>query len=417
MINYSHKIKLILLLTCVLAHSCKSSGKAELELISTATPDTTKPYSLRMGETVLKLYPELWNMESATKPRWSYTYGLMALSMLDLWKYTGEEKYYNCAKTYTDIFVQKDGRISDYKINDYNIDHINPGKVLFTFYRETGEQRFKNALDTLRKQLETQPQTKIGGFWHKKRYPHQMWLDGLYMGGPFYAQYAKEFNQPECFNEITRWYINMEKVARDSKTGLLYHAWDESKQQQWADKTTGCSPNFWGRAMGWYGMALVDLLDFLPENHSAHDSILGIINRMADAIIKVQDTKTGVWYQVLDQGNREGNYLEGSVSSMFSYFLLKAVNNSYVDRQKYTPLAIKAFEGTVKYLTKTNADGTLVISPVCAVAGLGGNPYRDGSYEYYINEQLRDNDPKAVGPFIMAAIQYEKLLKAESVAK
>jgi unsaturated rhamnogalacturonyl hydrolase len=238
-----------------------------------------------------------------------------------------------------------------------------------------------------------------------------MWLDGLYMGGPFYAEYAIAFNTTESLDEITDWYINMETVSRDPETGLLYHGWDESKEQAWADNETGCSSNFWGRGIGWYAMALVDLLDYLPAEHLDYAEIQSIINRLAEAVVANQDEETGTWYQVVDQGGREGNFLEGSASAMISYFLLKAVNNSYIEAERFSDAAKKAFEGTVKHLTITEEDESLIITPVCAVAGLGGNPYRDGSYEYYINEARRDNDAKAVGPFIMAAIQYEKLIQ------
>jgi len=364
-----------------------------------------------MGETVINKYPIIWSIEQRNSPKWSYTYGLVSLAMIDLWKYTGEKKYMEYARAYIDALVDENGNIQRYRMSDYNLDAINSGKVLFTLYDITGEAKYKTAMDTLREQLKGQPRTQIGGFWHKKRYPHQMWLDGLYMGGPFYAQYAREFNEPESYDEIADWFINMEKVARDTSTGLLYHAWDESREQAWASKETGQSPNFWGRGMGWYAMALVDMMDFFPADHPQYDSIVQIINRTAGAIIEYQDTAKGAWYQVLDQGNREGNYLEGSVSTMFSYFLLKGIRKGYLDKNTYLNPAKKAFEGTVSNLVEVKSDSSLNITPVCAVAGLGGYPYRDGSYEYYIHEAQRDNDPKAVGPFIMAAIQYELLTK------
>jgi len=202
----------------------------------------------------------------------------------------------------------------------------------------------------------------------------------------------------------------MEKVARDPETGLLYHGWDESKEMFWASKKTGTSLNFWGRGMGWYAMALVDVLDYFPKEHAKYDSIVAIVQRLAAAIVKVQDPATGVWYQVLDQGNREGNYLEASASTMFSYFLLKAINKSYIDRDTYYDNAIKSFKGTVNTLVKVQPDSSLMITPTCGSAGLGGTTRRDGTFEYYISEKIRHNDTKAVAPFIMAAIQYDKLV-------
>lgn len=393
---------LIALSILVSLFACKTTAKKE----ETKSMETS--YSVQMAETVLS-YNNIWGIEGRKDPIWSYTVGLLASSFIDLAQVTGNQKYFLAVKEYADSLIDENGIIKRYKKEDYNIDNLNSGKILFDLYEKTGDKRYKIALDTLRVQLKEHPRTELGGFWHKKRYPHQMWLDGLYMGGPFYARYAKKFNEPESFDEVALWFMNMEKVARDPKTGLLYHGWDESKEQYWANKETGLSPNFWGRGMGWYAMALVDVLDYLPKEHAGFDNIVGIIQRMADAIVKVQDDKTGTWYQVLDQGDREGNYLEGSVSCMLSYFLLKAVNKGYIDKDKFTITALKAFDGTVNTLIKVEANGNLVITPVCAVAGLGGSSHRDGTFEYYINEKKQDNDLKAVGPFIMASIQYDIL--------
>ncbi|MBN1951388.1 MAG: glycoside hydrolase family 88 protein [Bacteroidales bacterium] len=405
------KINLILIvLSVLLTLSCSSKSTQNKTTVNPEGENSLQGYAVKMGETVLKKYPNIWLIDKYEKPHWSYTHGLVAYAMLQLEEHTGNEEYFKYAKTYADELIDEQGTIKTYKKSDYNIDKINSGKILFTFFEKTGDQRYKTAMNMLRQQLKEHPRTAIGGFWHKKRYPHQMWLDGVYMAGPFYARYAKDFDEPESFDEITAWYINVEKLTRDPETGLLYHGWDESNEQAWANEETGCSPNFWGRGMGWYAMALVDLLDYLPEDHPDYAKIVAIVDRLAKAIVNFQDENTGAWYQVVNQGDREGNYLEGSASAMFSYFLLKAINKSYIDKGLYEKAAKKAFEGLVMYLTKTEADGTLVISPVCAVAGLGGDPYRDGSYEYYINEAKRDNDAKAVGPFILAAIQYEKLM-------
>ncbi len=397
----------IILLLCF---SCNVSKKDVVEDI----PEIKQPeykYARQMAETVLEEYPDIWSIEDSNQPKWTYTFGLVAKAMIDLYEQTNNKDYLNYAIKYVDALIDENGIIKTYKKEDYNIDKLNSGKVLFPLFELTKDQRYKTAIDTLRVQIKEHPRTEIGGFWHKQRYPHQMWLDGLYMGGPFYAQYALVNNETESFDEIAEWYKNMEMVARDPATGLLYHAWDESKEQAWANKETGLSPCFWGRAMGWYSMALVDLLDYFPKDHAAYNDILQIISRTAEAIVKIQDSETGIWYQVLDQGEREGNYLEGSVSCMFSYFLLKAINKGYLDKEKYEASAKKAFTGTVENLVTIKDDSTLVISPVCAVAGLGGEPYRDGTYKYYISEKKRDNDPKAVGPFIMAAIQYELLFQ------
>jgi unsaturated rhamnogalacturonyl hydrolase len=362
-----------------------------------------------MGETVLNLYPDLWSIEERNKPKWTYTYGLVTLAMMELWEETGNQRYFDYARAYIDDLVNEDGSIKTYKKSDYNIDHINSGKVLLRLYEETGKENYRSALDTLRQQLREHPRTKAGGFWHKKRYPWQMWLDGLYMGAPFYVCYGLKFDEPENINDAIDWLVLMEAKARDPQTGLLYHAWDESKQQRWADSETGLASQFWGRAMGWYLMALVDVLDCVPYDHPKRNEVIAIIQRAAEAVVKVQDPETGTWYQVLDQGNREGNYLEGSATSMLSYFLLKAVKQGYIAKSDYAAAAIRGFDGLTKHLMKEDENGNIIITPVCAVAGLGGDPHRDGTYEYYVNEQKRDNDPKAVGPFIMAALLYDDL--------
>jgi unsaturated rhamnogalacturonyl hydrolase len=346
-------------------------------------------------------------MEEAESPGWAYTKGLAGDAFIALWKESGDSRYFAYAQAYVDTMINEEGVIQGYKMEDFNLDKVNPGKLLFEIYAETGDPRYEIALKTLRLQLNNHPRTEAGGFWHKKRYPHQMWLDGLYMGGVFYARYGVEYKEPQSVDDAVHWIVLMEEKSRDPETGLLYHAWDESKEQSWADPQTGLSPHFWGRAMGWYGMALVDMLDYL-DGHPGQDKLIGITQRMAEAIVKVQDEETGTWYQVLDMPDAEGNYLEGSVTSMFTYFLLKAVREGYIDAS-YLEHAKKAYQGTLEHLIKVRDDGGVVLTPVCAVAGLGGDPYRDGSYEYYINEKQRDNDPKGFGPFILASLLYENL--------
>ena len=401
-------LKTFLIITGIICCvSCKNSEKSGKENKSNQVVDSTLQWSQRMAETIMIDYPEVWQMEEGKGLKWAYTKGLVCSAFLDLWKVTGNIAYFNYAKAYADTMIDEEGVIYKYQMDKYNIDNINPGKMLFDLYEETKDPRYEIALKTLREQLVNHPRTKAGGFWHKKRYPHQMWLDGLYMGAPFYARYGRDYGEPESIDEAMDWIILMEEKARDSKTGLLYHAWDESKEQRWANKETGLASQFWGRGMGWYAMALVDVLDFAP-NHERKGEVNEIIERTAEAIIKVQDESSGVWYQVLDKPEGEGNYLEGSVSSMFAYFLLKAIKQGYLDNT-YLSYAKKAYKGILKNLIKVREDGRLIIAPVCAGAGLGGDPYRDGSYDYYINEKKRDNDPKAVGPFIMASILYEEL--------
>lgn len=393
-----------ILLCIAILPSCMQQAK---EAGSSSHIPTDIPWSQRMAETIMYDFPELWRIEEARSIGWSYTKGLASDAFIALWKESGDSRYFEYAKAYADTMIDEKGVIYGYRMEDFNIDKVNPGKMLFELYAETEDPRYEIAIKTLRMQLQDHPRTEAGGFWHKKRYPHQMWLDGLYMGGVFYARYGVVYNEPQSVNEAVHWITLMEEKSRDPETGLLYHAWDESKEQLWADKETGLSPHFWGRAMGWYGMALVDMMDYL-EGHPGRERLIGIIQRMAEAICKVQDETTGTWYQVLDMPDAEGNYLEGSVSTMFTYFLLKAVREGYIE-ESYLDHAKKAYLGILEHLIKVREDGGVVLTPVCAVAGLGGNPYRDGSFEYYVNERQRDNDPKGFGPFILASILYENL--------
>ena len=361
--------------------------------------------AVKMADSEIKLFPEPWTVDFNPQPTWNYTQGLIAFSMMKLWKENGNDTYLKYAKTYADKFIGTDGVISHYDLADYNIDAVNSGKFLFDLYEQTKDERYLKAIGHLREQLKNHPRTLEGGFWHKKRYPYQMWLDGLYMGAPFYAQYAQYYKEPNLFHDVVNQFVLVHKRTYNPATGLNYHGWDERKFQKWADPQTGCSPNYWGRAEGWYAMALVDVLDFLPKDFSGRVKILEILNQVAAGIKKYQDPKTGLWYQVLDQGGRDGNYLEATASSMFSYALLKAVRMGYINKY-YKAVAEKGYTGIVEHLIKTNEDGTISLTKCCAVAGLGGNPYRDGSYEYYVNETVRDNDPKGVGPFILASIEF-----------
>ncbi|MCB0567203.1 MAG: glycoside hydrolase family 88 protein [Phaeodactylibacter sp.] len=388
---------------------CANSQPKMQEAIKAITVDISDelPWSERMALSIMKRCPEAWMNDFSEEPRWSYTHGLVMLSIQKTWEAAHKDIYFDYAKSYADTMILADGAIRDYQIDEFNIDHINPGRFLFLLYEKTGQNKYRKALATLKRQLDWQPRNKDGGFWHKLRYPWQMWLDGLYMGSPFYSEYASRYNEPERFDDIANQFILMEKHARDPQTGLLYHGWDQSKVQRWSDPETGLSPHFWGRAVGWYAMAVVDVLDFFPENHAQRNELIAILNRTLDAVAKVQDEETGLWYQVLDQGNREGNYLESTASCMFAYAMIKGVNEGYLDN-RFRAIAEKSYAGILKHFIKVDDTGEVHLEKCCAVAGLGGNPYRDGSYEYYISEPVRDNDPKGMGPFILASLEFER---------
>ncbi|MBK8477689.1 MAG: glycoside hydrolase family 88 protein [Opitutaceae bacterium] len=359
----------------------------------------------------------------APKARWDYTSGLFAHSLQQLSARGGDASFGEAGNRIVESYIGADGTIATYQIEDYNIDMVTPGRALLTVYEQKPEERSRIALATLRQQLAHQPRTSEGGFWHKLRYPHQMWLDGLYMGSPFLAHYGKVFGEPAAFNDVAKQILLIDAHLYDAKTGLYYHAWDEARKQSWADKTTGLSPNFWGRSIGWYAMAIVDVLDDLPPTQPELEEINAVLRRVADGIVRWQDPKSGLWWQVVDQGAREGNYLEATASSMFVYSLAKAINRGYLPREKYLPVVRRGYEGIIRELMRTDTDGRVSLTRCCSVAGLGftnaAGRARDGSFEYYISEPVIDNDLKGVGPFILAGLEMQQLLSttASSVVR
>jgi unsaturated rhamnogalacturonyl hydrolase len=367
----------------------------------------TAPLSERMADTAMNtLWRDATKNESGTPAKWTYDHGLVLKGIEGVWHATGDRKYFNYIKQSMDQYINADGTIKTYKLDDYNLDNVLNGRVLLLLYKTTREEKYRNAAALLREQLKTQPRTSEGGFWHKKIYPSQMWLDGLYMGEPFYAEYAATFHEDAAFDDIARQFILMELHSRDTKTGLLYHGWDESRKQRWANPVTGRSPNFWGRAVGWYAMALVDTLDHFPEHHPQRAALLAILKRLATAVERYQDPKSGLWYQVLDKGDAKGNYLEASAACMFVYALAKAVRQGYLPAA-YLAVARKGYQGITTQFIEPKAGGGVNLKGTVSVAGLGGNPYRDGSYEYYLSEKVVTNDPKGVGAFLLASVEME----------
>ena len=367
----------------------------------------TKPVSQRAAATAMTaLWRDPAKKETGYPTKWTYEHGLVLKAIERVWENTRDKQYLDFIQRNIDHFVNDDGSIRTYSVDEYNIDHILPGRALLFLYKTTRQEKYKNAAALLRSQLKTHPRTSDGGFWHKKIYPSQMWLDGLFMGEPFYAEYATTFNDPAAFDDIAKQFILMERHSRDDKTGLLYHGWDESKQQRWANPQTGRSPNFWGRAMGWYAMALVETLDYFPQNHPQRKELIAILNRLVQAVTKVQDPRSGLWYQVVDKGNEKGNYLEASASCMFVYAIAKGVRNGYLPA-RHLKVANKGWSGILKQFIRTDANGQLNLEGTVSVSGLGGNPYRDGSYEYYLSEKVVTNDPKGIGALILAATEME----------
>lgn len=341
------------------------------------------------------------------KHKWQYEQGLMLNALYELWHQTGDQTYFDFIIKNIDQYVNDDGSIQTYKQSDYKLDDIGPGRTLLRLYKESGNPKYKKAADQLRTQLENQPRTGDGGFWHKKIYSYQMWLDGLYMAVPFYTEHALIFNQPDGLDDVIKQFCLIEQHNYDAVSGLYHHGWDEKKEQVWADPKTGLSLNFWGRGIGWYLMALVDVLEILPDETPNGDVLLVQFQDLTKAVANVRDPDTKVWYQVLDQGDREGNYLESSASAMFIYSFAKAANRGYLSSE-YFALAEKSFEGFINEFVTVSDSGLVDVLHACSGAGLGGKDQRDGSFEYYISEPQRTNDYKAIGPFILAAIELGK---------
>jgi unsaturated rhamnogalacturonyl hydrolase len=352
-----------------------------------------------MADSALHNYP-------ASAWKWHYEHGLFVKAVLDLGLATGEPAYPQFASRWVDHFISPQGEIRTYRLNEFNLDQINPGRLLLHFYQQTGSERYRQALDQLNKQLSQQPRNSSGGYWHKKIYPQQMWLDGLYMAGPFRANYASIFNEPGIYDDVIHQFILMEEHARDPQTGLLFHGWDESRAQKWCRPENGCSSSLWGRGMGWFVMALVDVLGALPPAHPGSLKLLGILRRSASALVHFQDPQTGLWWQVLNFPARAGNYRESSVTAMLVYAFCKAVRQNYLEKE-YLSAAGRAYRGLLENKIKVDGSGRLTLEGTCGSAGLGGIPYRDGSFEYYISEPIIPNDFKGVGPFILATLEME----------
>lgn len=358
----------------------------------------------KVAATAMQIWPDSFAVQPApgNKARWSYEQGVILKGMEELWYATGDPQYYQYILHSMDYYVKEDGTVYDYKPEEYNIDHLNNGKMLLTLYQVTGKEKYKKALDQMYGQWKQHPRNEFGGLWHKKMYPNQMWLDGLYMGAAFYAQYSSVFHDTAAFDEITLQFTLIEKQTRDKKTGLLVHAWDASRSQPWANPISGKSPHVWARAMGWYGMALVDALDYYPINHPGRKELIQILQRFVQAIVKVQNAN-GLWYDIIDAPSDARNYFEASASSMMSRILFKAVKNGYIDNS-YLTNAQKAYDGIVTNCVRFT-NGNFELLNTVSVSGLGGTPYRDGSLDYYFKEPIVVNDPKGIGAFLQCAVQ------------
>lgn len=358
-------------------------------------------WSVRMADMVLESHPDL-------SDQWSHEYGVVFKALEDVWIKTKDDKYFDYIQTNMERRIEKNGHIDGYEMDDYSLDHINTGRLLFTLYEKTGDDRYKKAAYVLRDQFKSHPRTSEGVFWHKQIFPYQAFLDGIYMGSPFYAQFAQLFDDPEAFDDVVNQVAILAKHTKDHITGLHFHGWDEKKEQIWADPESGRSPSFWGRALGWYGVGIVDILDYLPEEHPGRGRLIEILNGLIEAVINVQDEKTGVWYQIIDQGGREGNYLESSASCMFTYTLAKGMRKGYLPGS-LLPVLNRAYNGIIDQFIEVTDKGNVMIHQTCQTAGLGITSNRDGSFAYYISEPISSNDFKGIGTFIMASVEVERI--------
>lgn len=355
-----------------------------------------------------------WNIEKAKGAKtsgWNYVDGCMILALLEIYQATGEKKYYEFADAFINHRVQEDGSITGYSVEEYNLDNVNAGKTLFSLYELNGKEKYRKAIELIYSQVKTQPRTKEGNFWHKKIYPYQVWLDGMYMGQPFYMEYETKFNNKENYGDIFSQFANVVKYLRDEKTGLYFHAYDESKTVFWCDKETGLSEHYWLRALGWYSMALLDTLAKCEpgeEYQAEYENLKQVFIDYIDSMLKYQH-ESGLWYQLPALGGKEPNYLETSGSSIMAYCLLKGVRLGFLP-ESYRAYALKAFNGVCdRYLKEKN--GSLSLGGICLVAGLGpeSDKRRDGSFEYYMSEPIVEDDAKGVGPLLLAYTELRRL--------
>lgn len=344
--------------------------------------------------------------------KWNYTTGLELKAFIDVYSVCGQEDMLDYADAWYDAVIAPDGSIGGkYKLANYSTDHICPGRTLFQLYDITGKEKYRAAMDTLYRQLAGHPRTQEGNFWHKKVYPGQVWLDGLYMAQPFYAEYASRYLpdslRQAAYSDITEQFELAFSHCFDPATGLLRHAWDSTGEMFWADPATGLSAHAWGRALGWYAMALVDVMEVFPQGE-LRDRLGLLLRRIYEALPRYSDPRTGLWYQVLDCPGREGNYLEATCSAMFVYAWLKGIRLGALGRGS-RKAALQTYRSMLKTFVSTDEDGVVSLMNCCEVAGLGGKDNRSGDYEYYIHEPVRANDPKGIGPLIWAALEKERL--------
>ena len=371
------------------------------------------PYSIRMIESEMKRNPDGTYLDGRNGERkWNYTTGLELKSFLDAAKRYDLPEVVDYVRDWADTMATEKGVVYKYKKSNFNVDHICPARIYFDLHDMYGDEdkRYRRVTRMIREQIDDQPRTQSGEFWHKQIYPHQVWLDGFYMALPFYAEYTKRYAPKEqkdsLFADIVHQFTAGAKNTLDPATGLFRHAWDESKSMFWCDPQTGLSAHAWGRANGWYAVALVEVLDYLPAKHPGRQELIDQLNYFLEVLPKWADKETGMWYQVLDCPDREGNYQEATCSIMFTYAFLKGLRMGYID-QSHKEYILGLYPKFIDRFIRENEDGTISMTDCCAVGGLGGKQMRKGDFEYYLSEPIIENDCKGVGPFIWASLEWE----------
>lgn len=398
------------------AEQTRSDDRFELTFLQTYRAftgmDSITDWPVKIFESSLAFYPDPAEFTIISPGQWTYEHGLFLGAGFQLWKRTNNSDYFDYIKSWIDLFLNEDGRIkaSAYDVNQYRLDDILPGRLCLFLYQETGDDRYRVASEQLVDHLKHQPKTTEGGYWHKEIYPNQMWLDGVYMADIFTMHYAKTFNRPELFDEAVRQILLISNHTRDPRTGLMYHGWDESKNHVWADPATGTSPSFWGRAIGWYLMAIVDCLDYLPQDHPDREQLVGIFKDLAQSVARYQDEKSGLWFQVVDKGSEPGNWLETSCSAMFAYGFAKGHNRGLLD-SSYRERAEDAFKSIISNYTYYDHNGNLYLDQTVKVGTLNMKVSK-GDYAYYIRSERRINDYKGLGALLYAALALSEAQKS-----
>lgn len=374
-----------------------------------------------MARTIEQDWPAGVITTQARPGAWAYEVGTLLDGMTAQSKAANDPAAFAYVKATVDRWVDADGTVSmqpgkPFDKDAHTLDNLEPGRAVLAVYEQTKDPRYAKAAKLIFDQFQTMPRIPEGGFWHKQIYPNQMWLDGAYMGEPFRAGYARVFHVNGDFDDIAKQLLLMDEHMRDAKTGLLHHGWDASKEQPWADKTTGLSPEVWARAYGWYAMALVDTIPSFPANHPQRAKLIATLQHVAEGAAKYQDADTGTWWDVMDKGGQPLNFREASATAMFTYALAKGVRLGYLPK-KYQANAVKGWLGLEKEFVTTDSNGKVTLHGTVKVSGLGGKPYRAGDYNYYVHEPVGDNDAKGIGAYLLATSEIQQIANKNARTK